>query len=297
MAISECEVQNKRNSSGELTGRPGIVYDVNVKYKSEGKSKTYSRKGFLTKKEALQHEAEMKAKLTNPSYVPPTAAQRKQTVREYMTEWMERHGAANLRPSTQASYRSHINNHIFPYIGDVFLNQLSPAMLDDMYRQLADKGLSPSSVKYAHRIMGVALEHARRYHYISSNPARDILTKFGKQGKTPDPYTVEQMRRLLSIVTGTEWELIIVLGGLYGLRLSEILGLRWRNIHLDNDRFGVVEQLPFQVPADTTIIPEMAPVKSSERDLPITQLTRPYFQRHLDLQMEQRRFAALSGDA
>ena len=77
-------------------------------------------------------------------------------------------------------------------------------MLDDMYRQLAEKGLSQSSVKYAHRIMGVSLEHARRYHYISSNPARDILTKFGKQGKTPDPYTVDQMRQLLAVVMGTE---------------------------------------------------------------------------------------------
>lgn len=86
-----------------------------------------------------------------------------------------------------------MKNHIFPYVGDTFLTQLSPAMLDDMYRQLSEKGLSPSSVKYAHRIMGVSLEHARRYHYISSNPARDILTKFGKQGKTPEPYTVEQM--------------------------------------------------------------------------------------------------------
>ena len=166
------------------------MYDVNINYKSEGKSKTYSRKGFPTRKEAVQHEADMKAKLTNPSYVPPSAEQRKLTVRKYMTEWLERHGVANLRPSTHASYQCHMKNHIFPYVGDTFLNQLSPAMLDDMYRQLSEKGLSPSSVKYAHRIMGVSLEHARRYHYISGNPARDILTKFGKQGNTPDPYTV-----------------------------------------------------------------------------------------------------------
>lgn len=295
MAISEREVKNKRNSSGELTSRPGIVYDVNIKYRAEGKSKTYSRKGFSTRKEALQHEAEMKNKLTNPSYAPPTAAQRKQTVREYMTEWLERHGAANLRPSTEASYRSHMNNHIFPCIGDVFLNQLSPAMLDDMYRQLSEKGLSPSSVKYAHRIMGVALEHARRYHYISSNPARDILTKFGKQGKTPEPYTIEQMRQLLSVVTGTEWELIVVLGGLYGLRLGEIAGLRWRNVRLEENCFEVAEQLPYHVPPDTTVLSEMAPVKSSERVLPITSLTKPYFERHYALQNEQKRLAQLSG--
>ena len=296
MAVTERTVKNKRNSAGELTGKAGTVYDVNVKYKSGGKSKTYSRKGFLTKKDALQHEAEMKAKLTNPAYTPPSAVQRKMTVREYMTEWIDRHGSANLRPSTEASYRSHMKNHIFPYIGDVFLNQLSPAMLDDMYRQLAEKGLSQSSVKYAHRIMGVSLEHARRYHYISSNPARDILTKFGKQGKTPDPYTVDQMRQLLAVVMGTEWELIVVLGGLYGLRLSEIIGLRWRNVDLDENTFGVVEQLPFNTPANTTVISEMAPVKSSERTLPITPLVRPYFERHLEVQKEQKRFAKQSGN-
>lgn len=189
-----------------------------------------------------------------------------------------------------------MKNHIFPYIGDVFLNQLSPAMLDDMYRQLAEKGLSQSSVKYAHRIMGVSLEHARRYHYISSNPARDILTKFGKQGKTPDPYTVDQMRQLLAVVMGTEWELIVVLGGLYGLRLSEIIGLRWRNVDLAGNTIGVVEQLPFNTPANTTVISEMAPVKSSERTLPITPLVRPYFERHLELQKEQKRFAKQSGN-
>ena len=69
MAVTEWTVKNKRNSAGELTEKAGTVYDVNVKYKSGGKSKTYSRKGFLTKKDVLQHEAEMKAKLTNPAYI------------------------------------------------------------------------------------------------------------------------------------------------------------------------------------------------------------------------------------
>ena len=293
MAISERAVKNKRNSAGELTGKLGTVYDVNIKYTSGGENKTHARKGFPTKREALQHEAEIKAKLTNPSYVPPTAAQRKLTVKEYMEDWMERHGAANLRPSTQASYKSHMKNHIYPYIGDVFLNQLSAAMLDDLYRQLSDKGLSPSSVKYAHRIIGVAMEHARKYHYIDNNPSRDILTKFGKQGKTPDPYTVEQMRQLLACAAGTEWELPIILGGLYGLRLSEIIGLRWRNVDLEGNSFGVVEQLPFKVPPGTLEISEMAPVKSSERTLPITPLTKPYFERHLAQQNGQKR---LCGD-
>lgn len=69
------------------------------------------------------------------------------------------------------------------------------------------------------------MEAARKYGYIESNPARDILTKIGKDGKTPDPYTVEQMQKLMSKSVGTEWEMIITLSGMYGLRLSEVLGL------------------------------------------------------------------------
>ena len=295
MAVSEREVKNKRNSSGILTGRPGIVYDVNIKYKSNGISKSYVKKGFPTRKDALQHEADMRIKLTNPSYVPSTSAQRRMTVEAYLAEWIERHGSANLRPSTKASYESHIRNHILPCIGNVPLAQVTPAMLDDMFQTLYAKGLSNSSVKYAHRIVGVAFEHARKYHYIESNPARDTITKFGKQGKTPDPYTTDQMKALIAHTSGTKWELPVILGGLYGLRLGEILGLRIRNVNLTEKTFAVVEQIPFGLPAGTTIVEEMAPVKAGERILPITDLTLPYFERQLALLKEQRALLESAG--
>ena len=132
MAVSARKVQNKRDSNGVLTGKPGTVYDVNIKYNAPEGKKTYSKKGFATKKEATQHEAEMKAKLANPVYTPVVVSQGKQTVKEYLEEWVENHGKANLRPSTFAGYKSHIKNHILPYIGHVQLNQLTPAMLDNI---------------------------------------------------------------------------------------------------------------------------------------------------------------------
>ena len=89
MAISSRQVQNKRDSNGVLTGKPGTVYDVNIKYNSPEGKKTYSKKGFATKKEAAQHEAEMKVKLSNPVYTPVIASQGKQTVKEYLEEWVE----------------------------------------------------------------------------------------------------------------------------------------------------------------------------------------------------------------
>ena len=90
MAVSSRQVKNKRDSNGVLTGRPGTVYDVNIKYTApDGKKKSNAKKGFATKKEATQHEAEMKTKLQNPGQIASITSQRKQTVASYLNDWVE----------------------------------------------------------------------------------------------------------------------------------------------------------------------------------------------------------------
>lgn len=293
MSVTTRQVKNKRTADGGSTARAGTVYDVFIRYKTADGYKTYGKRGFLTKKEALDHEAEMRIKLTNPGFEPIKAAEAKQTVQEYLEEWVEIHGKANLRPSTFAGYKCHIKNHIVPYIGNIPLKKLTPAMIDNMLKQLSDKGLSTSTCRYAQRILSVAFEAARKYRYIETNPARDILTKFGKDAKTPDPYTVEQMQHLMALGTGNEW--IFVLSGLYGLRRNEVLGLRWSNVDLKNKRFSIVEQLPFKLSPGTVIVDEMAPTKSQDRTLPITDVTLPFFVRQQQLQQKQKELAELSG--
>ena len=188
-----------------------------------------------------------------------------------------------------------LTNYINPYIGGVTLNQLTPAMVDKMFQQIIDKGLKPSTAAGAKRVLSVALSHARKYRYIETNAAKDTLTKFGKGDKTPDPYTPEQVKALMQRVEGTVWEMPVILGGLYGMRRSEILGLRWRNVDLENNTFDVTEQLPFKVPPKTKVIEEMAPPKSNGRKLPITELARPFFLKQLAMQEVQKEQAAKDG--
>lgn len=265
-----------------------------MRYKLDGRYKSYVKKGFLTRKDAVIHEAEMRQKLSL-GYVPPKAEKSSQSLETYLDDWVERHGETNLRPSTLISYRSIIRNHINPLIGQVPLNRVTPELLDDLFARLLAEGLSDSSVRYVKRILSVALEHARKYHYIDTNPAKDTITRLGRQGKTPDPYTIEQMRQLLGAVSWTQWELLIVLAGLYGLRLSEAIGLRWRHVDLERGVFSVVEQLPCTLPTGGTTVTAMAPLKSSERTLPITEPVRPYFARQLAWQAQQKQLLAGSG--
>lgn len=68
MSVSTRQVKDKSDGNGVLTGKVGIVYDVNVKYQQQGKRRTHVKKGFATKKEAVQYEAETRTKLASPSY-------------------------------------------------------------------------------------------------------------------------------------------------------------------------------------------------------------------------------------
>ena len=139
------------------------------------------------------------------------------------------------------------------------------------------------------------LGYINKAGYIETNAAKDTLTKFGKSDKTPDPYTPEQVKALMQRVEGTVWEMPVILGGLYGMRRSEILGLRWRNVDLENNTFDVSEQLPFKVPPKTKVIEEMAPPKSNGRKLPITELARPFFLKQFAMQEAQREQAEKDG--
>ena len=188
MAISTRQVKNKRDSNGVLTGRPGTVYDVNIKYTApNGEKKTYSKKGFPTKKEATQHEAEMKAKLHNPGQIASIASQRKQTVASYLNEWVESYARVNLRPSTYDGYKRTIANYITPYIGGVALNQLTPAMVDKMFQQIIDKGLKPSTAAGAKRVLSVALSHARKYPLYRNQRGKGHAYKVWKERQDPRP--------------------------------------------------------------------------------------------------------------
>ena len=296
MAIVPRKVVNKKRDDGTKSGKAGTVYDVNIKYKDEnGDYLTYGKRGFLTKPEAQEHENEMRKKLLHVGYEPVKAAETKQTLKQYLDSWIVTHGNANLRPSTLAGYKSHIKNHIVPYLGNVPLNRVTPKMIDEMLAKLNERKLSQSTLRYTQRILSVAFEAARKYGYIQGNPARDILTKIGRDGKTPDPYTIEQMQWLMSKCMGTEWEMLIVLSGMYGLRRNEALGLRWTNIDFENRVFSIVEQLPFKVPPKTTIIEEFAPTKSNDRVLPITDTTLPYFEKYFELQQKRKELTELSG--
>lgn len=300
MAIRERKVKNKRNSQGILTGRSGIVYDVNVKVYENGRQKSIAKRGFATRREAELYEAQIKLELqTGSAAMVGYGPESKQKLKEYLPKWYEsyRH---NLAKSTQYSYGSDINLYLIPMLGEVPLNKLTPKMIDDMIAQLREKQLAENSVRYCQRILSSALFSAVKYGYIPINPAKNIMTRFHKNaGRKYDKYSVEQVQQLLAFVHGNVLESAVLLSVLFGLRVSEALGLRWRDVDLTHRQITLHGQLPCDLPHDTKIVVHLEPLKDRDegetRTFPITEEALPIFLRLRQEQTDQRRLCKLSG--
>ena len=163
--------------------------------------------------------------------------------RTTLGQWLERWMDTEIEPcraeTTVNGYRNIIRNHIRPALGTLPLSQLTPELINGYYRWLSEeKGLSPNTVRKHHVLLHTALKSAFRQGVLSANPAQRAVP--------PPPvsadvayYTPARLGRLLREVRGLPLELPVKLACCLGLRRSEVLGLRWRDVDLQTGLLSV----------------------------------------------------------
>jgi integrase len=142
------------------------------------------------------------------------------------------------RLSTWANYRTNINVHVVPVLGDVELQRLSPDQLNAFYGQLLEhgrrdgKGLAWKTVKNIHAMLHKALKDAMRWGYLTRNVADAVDPP---QGLAPEMqvWTPEQLRKFLREVRGDELYAAWMLFATTGMRRGEVAGLRDFDLDLD----------------------------------------------------------------
>ena len=132
-------------------------------------------------------QAEVKEKLTEAierSKGVDMARAGKYTLGQWMEVWFENVAQVKVRPSSHATYRGYLDNHIRPNIGDIALHKLTTLDLQGFYKKMLDggrverieskkqpRGLSPKTVRNLHQVISSALKLAVQQKLIPSNPA------------------------------------------------------------------------------------------------------------------------------
>lgn len=157
---------------------------------------------------------------------------------EYIPDWLKTR-QKEISETTYSSYLQ-IANEIVRYFlnQDVRLSQISPHHIETYYQTLYERGLKSNSVLHHHALLHKALADASRKGLIAENPMEKVQRP-AKGSYIPHPYTAEEMRTLFAALQGHYMEVPIKLAAYYGLRRSEVLGLRWQAIDFEQETISV----------------------------------------------------------
>ena len=228
--------------AGSIRQRPDGRWEARFTYTDELGQKKRGSVYADTQKECRQ-------KLTAAVQAVDSGTYRKTqryTVAQWLDEWIATY-CRDLKPSTIEGYRSKAESRIKPYLGEIQLSALNNVKIQKYYNQLleGDKDhvpLSPKSIKNIHGIFHKALKQAHIAGLIPSNPADNVALPKVKKPEL-NPLMDEDIARFMSAIKGDRFERLFIVALFSGMRQSELLGLRWDDVDLDNGLITVRRQL------------------------------------------------------
>jgi integrase len=167
------------------------------------------------------------------------------TFHQYAEEWWLRN-EKRLAPSTQLDYRWRLETHLLPFFSEHRLDRIT---FDEVERYIAAKlaeqhPLSARSVNMTVTLLGAILEGAVERDLITRNPARGRGRRVRERApRRSSLETADQIAALLDAAgkldrvarkgrTHIERRAMLAVLMFAGLRIGELLGLRWRDVDL-----------------------------------------------------------------
>jgi len=218
---------------------------------------------------------------------------------QFMSDWLAMM-KNSVEATTFASYTFGIKSKINAYFVERFpglkLRELTPKHIQDYYTyEMNECGVSANTVIHRHANIRKALQYAVRTGLLDYNPA-DRVERPKKEKFAGNIYNEKELEQLFEVVKGDPIELGVILAAFYGLRRSEVVGLRWDAIDFEQKTITIrhtVTQVSLNGKS-TVISKDRTKTKSSYRTLP---LVKPFEELLYRLKAQQEENRKLCGNA
>ena len=224
-------------------GRWEVKYCVGI---DPGTGKTIRKSLYgKTADEVARKLREITASLDAGTHIEP----QKMPLSQWLDTWLQEYCKA-IKPSTMTVYRGYIENHIKPGLGAVHLCDLQPHQVQKFVNRLDRQGNGTKALSYKtrrniHGCLSAALETAKEIRYIRDNPASGcrIPRNADEAPEQICPLEGDELPHFIQAIKGNPHEHIFLLALFTGMRLSEILGLRWQCVDFNTHQITVNRQL------------------------------------------------------
>jgi integrase len=207
-------------------------------------------KTFERKKDATDWLVTAQGEVKEGIHTPENASI---TVAEAGELWIAQAETDGLERSTLTQYRQHLDFHIKPFIGRVKLAELAPASVPSFRNTLIREGRSRVMAKKVVGSLGAILSDAMGVGKVSRNVVREQAQERRKRQRRiekrhekqlevgVDIPTKDEIRAMLAHAQG-RWRPLVVTAIFTGLRASELRGLTWDDVDLDQAAALTVRQ-------------------------------------------------------
>ena len=192
---------------------------------------------------------------------------------DFITDWLKMM-KSRVEITTYTSYERAIVHKIVPYFEPLHYTlqdmEQHPKYIQDFYQHELDRGLTANTVIHYHANIRKCLQYAFQIGMIRSNPA-DRVERPRKEKFKSEIYSGEELEQLFKAIQGDPSEFGVIMAAFYGLRRSEVVGLKWDAIDFENKKISIQHTV---VTAKvngtlTEIARDKTKTKSSCRTLPL----------------------------
>ena len=138
-----------------------------------------------------------------------------------------------MAKSTQDRAVSVYKKYLQPAFGEMPIRDITPLVVQRYVSGMATWKLSQESKDKVRDVLSSILGSALQYGLLVKNPVEGVRLPTPKCGQRSKPYITEQQFALLIDLVHEPYASMIYVAAYTGLRVSELVGLRWRNVLYD----------------------------------------------------------------
>lgn len=201
----------------------------------EGRQKWLKVPGAQTKRNAEAYRAEIIAEINRGDYYELPRC----TFGEFWDRWFQT-AKGELRPNTIRNYQEVLNLYVLPAFEGRQISKIGREEIERWKSELLSR-LSPSTVAHAITKLKRIFKDALDWGYIKRNPLKGV--------SLPSIPRVEasfldasQVRLALAAAPSLQWQTFLLTAITTGLRISELVAMRWAHLKWDEGKYFVAEQ-------------------------------------------------------
>jgi len=164
---------------------------------------------------------------------------------DYATEWFEIRKKPFVSASTANNYRTTLNRHLLPLLGDRNLRAIRPVELQNLVNTYA--GMSKSLITDIIGTLQAIFSAAKQDRLVRANPAEDLRRPKTKPPAEKRALTEAERRRVEALFPTHEHGLYLAVMYYTGMRPGEVRGLQWGDIDWEANLVHVQRDVDYAV--------------------------------------------------